>query len=443
MKKMFSIVLVLMIIVFSLAACGQGKSVSTNTAKPAATETPAVTETPAAAETPKVDESKVKGKITFATNRTDIVDTEYKKMVASFKAKYPEVTEVAIEGLADYEKTLKVRLASGEAPDVMLIPPSIINADFPKFFAPLDDLGLNDKIYFRDDKSFDGKLYGITDGINALGIVYNKKTFASAGITSVPKTLDEFFADCAKLKAKGIIPVSTNFKDKWPLQYWDTVSIVAAGDAQYKNNLVNTDTPFTMDGGMGKTYSVIKAIVDKGFADPDLSSTDWIQSIKDVGSGKAAMFYLANWAVPHIINIGGAKPEDAGFFPMPIDNSGKVTTVISPDWSYAASANSKNVETAKAFIKFMIEESGYDDFGGFIPVLKDKKPSLPQLNEFLASGVGLMEQKPATEDFTNIMNKGQIDVTNVLQEFIVSKNPQEVFDKYNKKWADAKKALGK
>ena len=77
-----------------------------------------------------------------------------------FKEKYPNA-EVKFEAVKDVDKDTKIRLSTRDFPDVVLVP-TITASDLPKYFAPLDDLGLNDKIYFKDYKSFEGKVYGIS-----------------------------------------------------------------------------------------------------------------------------------------------------------------------------------------------------------------------------------------------------------------------------------------
>ncbi|QHW33078.1 extracellular solute-binding protein [Paenibacillus rhizovicinus] len=385
-------------------------------------------------------ESAIKGKITFATNRTDLVETELKSYAQRFHEKYPEAT-VEFEAIKDYEESMKVRLASNEFPDVILVPKTVTKEKLPEFFAPLDDLGLNDKVYFKDNySSQDGKLYGIVSGSSAMGITYNKKAFEKAGITAVPKTLDEFYAACEKLKAAGIIPMSTNFKDKWPLMGWDQEAFLFANDPALHNTMAGQDEPFTMDGPYGQAMSIIKTIVDKGYAEKDLMSTNWEGSKKDVASGTTAMYLLGNWVVPQVID-NGAKSEDVGFFPLPIDNSGEAKALLSPDYAYAVSKKSGNLETAKAFLKWLVEESGYDDFGGFIPVLKDKKPALPQLAEFMAFNPKVVEMQAESDEYLKIGNKMQFDTSGLAQDVIMGKDMAKVFADYNKRWKEARAAV--
>jgi raffinose/stachyose/melibiose transport system substrate-binding protein len=432
MKKILTVALTSTMSLSLLAACGSegGSSTASETKKPVTTETAKSSTNP---------NDNVKGKVTFLTNRTDMIDKEYKDYAKRFKEKYPNA-DIEFEAIRDYDKNVKVRISTGDYPDIVLIP-TIPNADLSKYFAPLDDMGLNDKIYFKDFKSTGGKLYGIAQGTNTSGIVYNKKAFAEAGITTVPKTLDEFYAASEKLKAKGIVPLASNFKDKWPLSswVWDLPTLIA-GNAALGNDRVKSDTPYTLDGPYGKSMGILKTMHQKGYLEPDINSTNWEQSKKDVASGKFAMYYLGNWVINQIIE-NGAKSEDIGFFPMPFDNSGKQMAPLSPDWFYGINKNSKNLETAKAFLNWLIVDSGYDNFSGFIPVLKDKQPELKQLAEFKSYNPTFLEGVADSDQATATQNKAQIEPQAIVQDFVLG-DSKAILDKYNKQWADAKKSLG-
>ncbi|ASA25905.1 ABC transporter substrate-binding protein [Paenibacillus donghaensis] len=446
-NKLFSLSFV-MALSLSTALTGCGSNNNNNTGA-AATEQPVATTAPETATNAPAEATKepaaggadISGKITFLTNRTDMIGKEYDEYLKRFNEKYPNI-EVELEASqTDYNQQSKVRMASGELPDIMFIP-TIPNSDLPKYFAELDDLGLNDQITFKDFKSFEGKLYGITTGNSTSGIVYNKKAFADAGITEVPKTWDDFLAACEKLKANGVIPLASNFKDKWPLNDWVyAVPRIIEGKADFPNDKLGSDTPFTMDNGYGKSFSLLRELNEKGYLEKDINSTNWEQSKKDIASGKFAMYFLGNWVINQITGAGTTS-DNVGFFPLPYDNSGTPVAPLSPDFFYAVAKDSKHVDAAKAFVKWMIEESGYEDFAGFISPLKGKESTLPQLKEFQSTGVVLQEGTVDNATVTEISNKAQLDLPAVLQEFVLAKDPQTVFDKWNKAWAKAKKDLG-
>lgn len=384
---------------------------------------------------------KLSGKVTFLTNRTDMIGKEYDDYVKRFNEVYPDIQIEFEASQTDYNQQAKVRMASGELPDLMFVP-DIPNSDLPKYFAPLDDLGLSAEITFKDFKAYEGKLYGITTGNSTSGIVYNKQAFADAGITELPKTWDEFLAACEKLKQHGIIPLSSNFKDKWPLGNWVyDLPRVIENNKNFSNEIINTDTPFTMDNGYGKAMSLLKELADKDYLEKDINSTNWEQSKKDLANGKMAMYFLGNWVINQVIGVG-AESDNIGFFPLPFDNSGAVRAAFNPDFFYAVNKDSKNLDATKAFLKWMLEDSGYEDFAGFISPLEGRESKLTQLAEFQATGVELQEGMPDDTKVTEIRNKAQIDLPAIAQEFVLAKDPQAVLDKWNKAWAKAKSELG-
>lgn len=441
MKKrsyyLLAFVIILSTILSACGSSGDGKTSETGNGSSTPTEG---NQTGGEAKTG--DGTDISGKITFLTNRTDMIGKEYDEYLKRFNEKYPNIKVEFEASQTDYNQQAKVRMAGDELPDVMFIP-TIPNSDLPKYFLPLDDLGLNDNMTFKDFKAFDGKVYGLSSGNSTSGIVYNKKAFADAGITEIPKTWDEFLAACEKLKQKGIVPLASNFKDKWPLNNWVyDLPRVIENNPDFPNAKLNTDTPFTMDNGYGKALSLIRELNEKGYLEKDINSTNWEQSKKDVASGKFAMYFLGNWVINQVIGAG-TTADNVGFFPLPYDNSGTVRAALSPDFFYAVSKNSKSPDAAKAFVKWMLEDSGYADFAGFIPPLKDKESTLAQLKEFKATGVELQEGTPDNMDVANISNKAQLDLPALAQEFVLAKDPQSVLDKWNKAWAKAKKDLGK
>ncbi|WCT54554.1 ABC transporter substrate-binding protein [Paenibacillus kyungheensis] len=415
MKKIYLSVLLVCIFSVLLTACGGSQSTS-------------------------ADKNEISGTITFLTNRTDMIGEKYDDYAKRFNEKYPDA-HVEFEAVTDLDKTTKIRVGSGEFPDVVLIP-TIPNSDLPKYFTPLDDLGLNDRIYFKDYKSFENKVYGISVGATTTGILYNKKAFADAGITAVPQTLDEFYAAADKLKVAGKVALASNFKDQWTLYPWSSeIPTAIAGDANLNNKRLESDAPYQLDNPYGQSMSIIRNMYEKGYLEPDINSTNWEQSKKDIASGKFAMYVIGNWAIPQVIE-SGTDSSNIGYFPFPYDNSGKYNVTLAPDWAYGVNKNSEHPATAKAFVKWMLEDSGFDDFAGFIPVLKDKKPAVEQLTEFNSFKPKYLEAVSDDPKVTAIVNKAQITKEAFVQEFVLAPDPQTIMDKYNAAWANAKKSLG-
>ncbi len=435
-KKRISLIVSIFVMLTTLAACSGNGGSTSNGNEPAASKEPTAS---TQGDGEEAAGSDISGEVVFLTHRTDMVDTEYLEYKKRFEEKYPNV-DLKFEGILDYDATLKVRMASGTFPDLVMVP-TIPNNELSEHFAPLNDIEFSGDIYFADLKAYEGNMYGVSSGASTVGIVYNKKAFQQAGITEIPQTYDAFLEAAQKLKDAGIIPLASNFKDKWPLDAWvyDVPTLFAETTA-HQNNRAETDTPYTMDNEYGKSWSMLRELYEKGFLEKDINSTNWEQSKKDVASGKFAMYLLGNWVINQVIENGAAS-EDIGFFPFPVDNSGKVKAPLNPDWFYGVNKDG-NVAAAKAFLKFLIEESGYDDYSGFIPTLKSKEPKLAQLAEFNGFNPTFYEPVQPVDAATQIQNKAQLDQAGVVQEFVLSKEPQKVLDKVNASWAKAKKDLG-
>ncbi|BBI31960.1 ABC transporter substrate-binding protein [Cohnella abietis] len=437
MKKSISAVGTTILALTLLTACGGNNEADKNKQTASASNSP--TESALTAETSTPTEADtIKGKITFAINRTDM-DDKLKEYADKFHEKYPNA-EVVIEPIKDYEGTLKIRLASNEAPDVMYMNTIITPSTdlWPDFYAPIDDLGYAGKSYLPLSE-YEGHAYSISEGVYVTGVLYNKKTFADAGVTESPKTYDEFISVLETLKAKGVLPIGSMLKSNWPLSTWETVAFAQTADSQAVfEQMVNTNTPYTDENSLVKGFKFVRELVDKGYFEKDLLSSDWDVLRKQMASGKVGMLYLANYG---LAALDGTPAEDVGFFPLPIDNSGQPVTMMTPGWNLVISKGSKNMDTAKAFYKFWIEESGYQDHNGLIPPLKDMKSKNAPLADFLSNNPRIVSVLPPQDSYNKILNKAQIGNTMILQEIMLNKdnNIQPILDKYNKKWADARK----
>src|SRR5690606_36192399 len=136
------------------------------------------------------------------------------------------------------------------------------------------------------------------------------------------------------------------------------------------NNMVKDEAPFQRDNAWGTGLTIVRTLIEKGYVEADLATNNWEASKMEIATGNGAMYFLGNWVINQVIEQGVATSEDIGFFPFPHDNSGKPNAVLGPDYIMGVSKDSKNVEAAKAFVKFMVMEAGYDADSGFIPINK-------------------------------------------------------------------------
>ena len=383
----------------------------------------------------------VKGSITFYTNRTDLVESGvYDRYEKEFKKLYPNVKSVKVVAFADYQGGVRPRMNTGDYGDIVLILPSVPSEQYANFYAPLTDMYGKDDIYFYDAWKDKKDIYGLSMGNSVEGLVYNKNVLKEAGVETPIKTLTDFYAACDKIKALKKVPLFINFGAQWPLQQFDKLPLVIEGNDGVYEKMLNQDKPFSdPNGAYYKSLNFLKTLVTKKYVEDDLMTNAWEDSKNAIAKGEAAMYYLGNWVIPQVIERG-AKPEDIGFMPIPADDSGVLKAQMNHDWGYAVSKFSKNKDTAKAYLKFLLETSDFDKIAGFIPTIKSKSPNLAQLNEYLGYKPEIIQSPVNSSKFIEVANKSKIDFYSggYIQDVITADNFEAALEKLDARWKRAK-----
>ena len=140
----------------------------------------------------------------------------YNALIAAYQKVEPNV-KIDIESVqADYPTQLKLKLNSGNAPDIFVGTLGEI-----KFFAEYS-ADLTGEPFIKNilpalvgDVTLDGKVVGLPVKQDVEGVIYDKKAFADAGITKLPRTFAELEAAFKKIQAKGQTPVTSGLKEWW------------------------------------------------------------------------------------------------------------------------------------------------------------------------------------------------------------------------------------
>jgi raffinose/stachyose/melibiose transport system substrate-binding protein len=441
MKKLLLIILAVVFVFGIFAGCS-----SNNNTK----ETPAADKVNDSAPA----EGTIKGEITVLTQRTDIVDTVFKeKYLPIFNEKYPDI-KVNFEAITDYEGQVKIRMNTKDYGDVLLIPNNILPEDLPSFFEPLGDQAeLAKKFLFTEEKAFENVTYGLPIVVNANGLVYNKKVFADAGITELPKTPEEFLEAMHKIKDNtDAIPVYTNYAAGWPLGWEDNRTSIA-GDPDFVNHkLVHSQDPFAEGKPHYILYKLMYDLAKQGLIEEDPTTTDWESSKPMLGEGKIGAMVLGSWSITQMQAAAGANADNIGYMPFPVTSNGKIYSTSGGDFKIAVNVNSKNKEAAKAWLYWYLEESGYADQNGGINVVKGK-PMPSTLSSFDELGVELISNSPAKPEEDGWLGKidqlGEVglDQPDFKQRIIEAaignrdESIEDIFADLNKKWNKAQKEI--
>jgi raffinose/stachyose/melibiose transport system substrate-binding protein len=287
----------------------------------------------------------------------EVINTE-------FKAANPGV-EIVTESYPDqpYQEKIKIYATAKQLPDVFkywtfssLLKPLVdgnyvVALDRPKF----EKLG-----YLAgalESNVYGGKLYGIPVSGDLWVIYYNKKLFKDAGIDKLPTTLAELKAAVPKFKAKGIIPMSTDGKDAWPLCItFDNLAWRISGDPTLPQQALDRKIKFT-DPVFVKAATELQELIKAGVFQEDLMVSDYGAARNLFGQGKAAMFLMGSWelGLPTDSNFSEEFRSNVDALKFPLIDGGKGKTDDLMAWfggNYVVSASSKNKDLGLKYLEF-------------------------------------------------------------------------------------------
>jgi alpha-glucoside transport system substrate-binding protein len=232
------------------AAPAAGAPTATTAAAGAATNTPAAaaaTDTPAAPAAVEPTATLIKtadvgpNGLTVLSLWGGSEQAAFQKVLDGFTAKTG--IKVQYEQARDFLPALRTRIASGNPPNVAIIPRPGVMTDLAHegSLKTLADVGLDDATItgaysqaWKDLGTVDGKLYGIAVKANSKSTIWYKPAeFTSMGLT-IPKTWQDLIAVSDKFVAAGKTPWAVGGGDSWTLTDWfENIYVRTAGPDKY------------------------------------------------------------------------------------------------------------------------------------------------------------------------------------------------------------------
>jgi len=405
-----------------LTACGgttENNPTADTTAAAGAGETSAAADggetTAAAADST----SGLSGTIKVLHHRTDRdQDGTMAELTKGFNELYPNV-KVEYQSFTNYADDIATMMQSDNYGDVVMTPQALKQADLPNFFAPFGSYDeLSQKYYWLENYSVDGQVYALPTGGTASGVLYNKKVWADAGITSLPTTTEEFIACLKQIEENtDAIPYYTNYNAGWCITQWQSLVVGASGDPDYNTKLLTERTDLF---SAGSPYDAVYGTLFDIYADPTLHeedpmTTDWEGCKPAFAQGKIATMVLGSWAISQFQEAAvqvGADPADVGYMPFPNSIDGKIYSVSSNDYMMSVNKNSSNLDAAMAYARWFCTDSGFAQNEGEISGLKGA--AMPDtLSSFDELGVQLFVENPAPAEligkFDEIAKASEVD----------------------------------
>ncbi|MEU3776548.1 extracellular solute-binding protein [Streptomyces sp. NPDC032472] len=298
---------------------------------------------------------ELSGTVTWWDTSNDAEKASFQKIAEAFTAKHPKVTVKYVNvPYGDAQNKVKNAFSSGaEAPDV-------IRADVG-WVADFASLGYLDQVPAETAKKVDaeflpqaaasgkyeGKTYAVPQVIDTLGLFYNKKMLADAGVQP-PTSLEELKAASAKIKEKT---GKTGLYLRGDDSYWFLPMIYGEGGdlVDAKNKTVTVDGPAGV-----KAFKAARDLVTSGAA--ITNSTDGYQNMQTAfKTGQVAMMINGPWAIKD--TYAGEQFTDKanlGIAPVP---AGSVKAG-GPQGGHdlAVYAGSKNRAAAHAFVEYLTSQ---------------------------------------------------------------------------------------
>jgi raffinose/stachyose/melibiose transport system substrate-binding protein len=313
-----------------------------------------------------------KTEISLLTDSSESSVKTAEALIAAFQKVDPDITikTVTRPGGADGDNLVKTKLATGEMEDVFWYNSgSLLQALSPA--KNLVDL-TGDAVLANTDESFlpsvtqDGKVYGAPQG-TAMGggILYNRDVYTKLGLT-VPKSWAEFSANNDKIKAAGITPVISSFKDTWTSQLFvlgDFYNVQTANPnwaADYTANKIK----YANDPAALRGFEKLEEAKQKDWLNKGFGSMTFDQGMAYLVAGKGAHYPMLTFPVGTLPKEQASK---IGFFGIPGDDAGKAgATLWMPSGQYIPKTT-KNVDAVKKFVAFVASPEGADAVSAVVP----------------------------------------------------------------------------
>lgn len=324
-----------------LAACG-GSSTSTDNAS----------NSPSSGSS--VDPASLKADLTWwDTSDPTNEAPAFKKLIAKFNQTYPNV-KINYQSVpfGDAQNKFKTAAAAKSgAPDILRAEVAWVS-DFASkgYLYALDGTDALNQNFLPTPLSSDqygGKTYGLPQVTDTLGLMYNKKLFTKAGISSAPTTWDEVAADAKLLKQKaGVDGIYINAAGYFllPFVYGEGGDIV---DPNAKKILINSSQDVA-------GFAIAQKMVKDGSAVKPDANDSYGTMMTLFKEGKVGMIINGPWEVANISSdpkFGGF--DNLGVAPVPAGSAGAGAPVGGHNYVLYSGMDSAKAPAALAFIKFM------------------------------------------------------------------------------------------
>ncbi|WP_058046191.1 extracellular solute-binding protein [Streptomyces roseifaciens] len=302
-----------------------------------------------------------------------------KSVQAEFEQKTGAKLDVQVQKWDGIQQKLTTALSESSPPDVV----EVGNTQTPSYaqtggLADLGDLkkeiGADWSESLNKPSVFEGKQYAAPWYAASRVVIYNKKVWADAGVTEVPKTRADFFKALEAIQKKGEAEPLYLPGQNW--YFFDGLTIGTGADLVKKDgkkwvsNLADPKVAKAME--IYKQYQAFsKAPKDKDEATP--------QQADVFAKGRTGAFIGMGWEAGTAIKANPAIEKDLGYFTIPGETAGKPEGVFLGGSNLAVAAGSKKQELAKEFLKIALSDKNEGALAKEVGSIPNKESLLAQV----------------------------------------------------------------
>jgi len=291
----------------------------------------------------------------------DIPSSIITPYINTFMEKYPKVS-IKYEYCSAPETMTEIIRSGRDFPDIISLPENIDSSEYYSYFLKYGDLNVMQQKYkYMSLAAIDGNsVYGMPAYAVVSGFIYNKKVFDKAGIKALPQTPNEFLDALRAISLNtDATPMYVNFTNDKCLKYWSYFPFIEmTGDPEYKyNTFLYTRNPFSEGQNIYSVYNILFQAVKKGYTERTLDNGSIHEAAYLLNYEKIGCMAGGTDLLETVLNSNHYN-SNIGFMPFPNFVNGKQYSTIFSGPKYAINSKTDNPDTAKAFIKFMLDESG-------------------------------------------------------------------------------------
>ena len=283
-------------------------------------------------------------------------------LAKAYEDENPDVKIDVVPQGKDYEGDMKVRMASGDLPDIWATHGwSLLR--YSEFLEPLQDQPWADKLNPVLDttmKNDEGEFFALPLTTDVAGILYNKTVLEDAGIDPASLgTIEAFDEALGTIKDAGVVPISSSGKDNWFAG--NVADWLGSGSFDESQSEQLADGTF-VDSGFEAMYSKIDEWAKAGYFNPDFSAATSDDIATALGQGTTAFVMIQNNLV---LSAQQFVPDaQLGFIPVPAINGDPEYLIGGEGVALGAWRDGENKEQALDFLEFLAQPENIGKFAG-------------------------------------------------------------------------------